>query len=114
MDPLEERVEGRERRLAAILAADVVGSSRLIEADETSALAAIHAVLSEALGAMTFFRCERPEVPGLARGTVSDRIGYLRRRVVWHSSALPARHDAVRVRHPRDGSPQPTGIPCAA
>jgi class 3 adenylate cyclase len=78
MDPLE----GRERRLAAILAADLVRSSRLIEADETSALAAIHAVLSKALGAMTFFLCERPEVPDLVRGTVSDRIGFLRRRVV--------------------------------
>ena len=36
-----------ERRLAAILAADVVGSSRMIEADETYALAAIRAVLSD-------------------------------------------------------------------
>src|SRR3954452_5922568 len=41
------QVERQERRLAAILAADLVGSSRLIEADERSALAAIHAVLSE-------------------------------------------------------------------
>jgi adenylate cyclase len=31
-----------ERKLAAILAADVVGSSRLIEADEQYALAAIN------------------------------------------------------------------------
>jgi hypothetical protein len=87
MDPLE----GRERRLAAILAADVVRSSRLIEADETSALAVIHAVLSKALGAMTllskalgamtFFLCERPEVPDLMRA-VSDRIGFFCRRVV--------------------------------
>ena len=38
-----------ERRLAAILAADVVGSSRLIEADEERALYAIQAVLSEDL-----------------------------------------------------------------
>ncbi|WP_187144308.1 adenylate/guanylate cyclase domain-containing protein [Microvirga massiliensis] len=37
--------------MAAILAADVVGSSRLIEADETTALAAIHNVLSQVLGA---------------------------------------------------------------
>jgi class 3 adenylate cyclase len=109
MDPLE----GRERRLAAILAADVVRSSRLIEADETSALAAIHAVLSKALGAMTFFLCERPEVPDLMRA-VSDRIGFFCRRVVWHSPALPVRHDAVGVRHPRDGGPQQTWIPCAA
>ena len=36
-----------ERRFAAILAADVVGSSRMIEADETYALAAIRAVLSD-------------------------------------------------------------------
>jgi adenylate cyclase len=47
MSPLERR----QRRLAAILAADVVGSSRLIEADEQSALAAIHAVLSGVLAA---------------------------------------------------------------
>src|ERR671913_874892 len=38
-----------ERRLAAILAADVVGSSRLIEADEQYALAAIHEVLHDVL-----------------------------------------------------------------
>lgn len=38
-----------ERRLAAILAADVVGSSRLMEADETYALSAIHAALHDAL-----------------------------------------------------------------
>jgi adenylate cyclase len=37
------------RRLAAILVADVVGSSRLIEADEPSALRAIQAVLSDVL-----------------------------------------------------------------
>src|SRR4051812_24601362 len=40
---------GAERRLAAILAADVVGSSRLMEADETYALAAIHAALYDGL-----------------------------------------------------------------
>jgi adenylate cyclase len=33
------------RRLAAILAIDVVGSSRLVEADEAGALAAIHNAL---------------------------------------------------------------------
>src|SRR4051812_1077697 len=38
-----------ERRLAAILVADVVGSSRLIEADEAYALAAIRAVLHDVL-----------------------------------------------------------------
>src|SRR4051794_41125081 len=38
-----------ERRLVAILAADVVGSSRLMEADETYALAAIHAALHDCL-----------------------------------------------------------------
>ena len=42
-------MERVERRLAAILAADVMGSSRLIEADETYALAAIRAVLSDHL-----------------------------------------------------------------
>ena len=40
---------GAERRLAAILAADVVGSSRLMEADEAYALAAIHAALHDVL-----------------------------------------------------------------
>ena len=38
-----------ERRLAAILVADVVGSSRLMEADEVHALAEIGSVLSEVL-----------------------------------------------------------------
>ncbi len=38
-----------DRRLAAILVADVVGSSRLIEADETYALTAIREVLHEKL-----------------------------------------------------------------
>ena len=37
------------RRLAAILAADVVGSSRMMEKDETGALASIRAVLGEVL-----------------------------------------------------------------
>jgi len=40
---------GAERRLAAILAADVVGSSRLMEADEAYALAGIHAALHDGL-----------------------------------------------------------------
>jgi adenylate cyclase len=40
---------GPERRLVAILAADVVGSSRLMEADEAYALAAIHAALHDGL-----------------------------------------------------------------
>ena len=44
MGPQEPRVE---RRLAAILAADVVGASGLMEADEAGTLAAIRAVLSE-------------------------------------------------------------------
>jgi class 3 adenylate cyclase len=35
---------GEEGRLAVILVADVVGSSRLVEADEGYALTAIHAV----------------------------------------------------------------------
>jgi len=39
-----------ERRLAAILAADVVGSSRLMEEDEEGTLSAIQAILSEVLG----------------------------------------------------------------
>jgi TolB-like protein/class 3 adenylate cyclase len=38
-----------ERRLAAILAADIVGYSRLIEADETATLAAIKALQTEAI-----------------------------------------------------------------
>ena len=37
------------RRLAAILAIDVVGSSALIEADETAALSAIHSALSTSI-----------------------------------------------------------------
>ena len=40
------------RRLAAILAADVVGSSRLIEADEGYALTTIREVLHDVLGAV--------------------------------------------------------------
>ena len=36
-----------ERRLAAILAADVVGYSRLVEADEAATLAAVKGHLSE-------------------------------------------------------------------
>src|SRR4051794_6774479 len=40
---------GAERRLVAILAADVVGSSRLMEADEAYALASIHAALHDGL-----------------------------------------------------------------
>jgi adenylate cyclase len=36
-----------QRRLAAILAADVVGSSHLMEADEEGTLSAIRAILSE-------------------------------------------------------------------
>jgi adenylate cyclase len=40
---------GTERRLAAILAADVVGSSRLMEADEAYALAGIQAALHDGL-----------------------------------------------------------------
>ena len=36
-----------ERRLAAIMAADVVGYSRLIEADEARTLAAIRALRSK-------------------------------------------------------------------
>jgi adenylate cyclase len=40
-----------ERRLAAVLAADVVGSSRLIEADEAYALAEIRSVLSDIVAA---------------------------------------------------------------
>ena len=40
---------GAERRLAAILAADVVGSSRLMEADEAYALVAIDAALHDVL-----------------------------------------------------------------
>jgi adenylate cyclase len=40
----EERVE---RRLAAILAADVVGYSRLMGADEEGTLAALKAILRE-------------------------------------------------------------------
>ncbi len=39
----EERVERVERRLAAILAADVVGYSRLMGADEEGTLAALTA-----------------------------------------------------------------------
>jgi adenylate cyclase len=40
--------EGRvERRLAAILAADVVGYSRLMEADEEGTLAALKAIRRE-------------------------------------------------------------------
>jgi TolB-like protein/class 3 adenylate cyclase/Flp pilus assembly protein TadD len=39
--------EGLERRLAAILAADVVGYSRLMEADETGTLSALRAILEE-------------------------------------------------------------------
>lgn len=42
--------ERQVRRLAAILAADVVGSSRLIEADEEAAIASIHTILAEVLG----------------------------------------------------------------
>lgn len=38
-----------ERRLAAIMAADIVGYSRLIETDETRTLAAIRALRSEVL-----------------------------------------------------------------
>ena len=38
-----------ERRLAAILAADVVGSSRLMELDEAGTLAAIRVLLSEVI-----------------------------------------------------------------
>src|SRR5689334_4620320 len=41
--------KGATRRLAAILAADVVGSSRLIEADEGHGLAAIRAALHDGL-----------------------------------------------------------------
>src|SRR5580704_9297918 len=40
---------GEQRRLAVILVADVVGSSRLMEADEAYALAAVHAALHEGL-----------------------------------------------------------------
>lgn len=42
-------VTGGERRLAAILVADVVGSSRLMEADENYALTAIQAALHDTL-----------------------------------------------------------------
>src|SRR5947209_2493103 len=38
-----------ERRLAAIMAADVVGYSRLIEADETATLAGIRALRSDVI-----------------------------------------------------------------
>lgn len=44
MDRLEHKVE---RRLAAILAADVVGASGLMEADEASTLSAIRTIFSE-------------------------------------------------------------------
>ncbi len=44
MGPQEHRVE---RRLAAILATDVVGASGLMEADEAGTLSAIRAILSE-------------------------------------------------------------------
>jgi adenylate cyclase len=44
MGPQEHKVE---RRLAAILAADVAGASGLMEADEAGALSAIRAILSE-------------------------------------------------------------------
>ena len=44
MDRQEHRVE---RRLAAILAADVVGASGLMEADEAGTLSAIRAAFSE-------------------------------------------------------------------
>jgi adenylate cyclase len=44
MDRQEHRVE---RRLAAILATDVVGASGLMEADEAGTLSAIQSILSE-------------------------------------------------------------------
>src|SRR5262245_54636651 len=43
--------EGVQRRLAAILAADVVGYSRLIEQDEAGTIAALRQVWSETFGA---------------------------------------------------------------
>jgi adenylate cyclase len=44
-----DEAKGARRRLAAILAADVVGSSRLMEADESHALAAIRSALHDGL-----------------------------------------------------------------
>ena len=46
----ETHQERQERRLLAIFAADVVGSSRLMEEDEEGTLLAIQAILSEVIG----------------------------------------------------------------
>jgi len=48
-----------ERRLAAILAADVVGSSRLMEQDEAGTLAAIRLLLSEIIEPVASRHCGR-------------------------------------------------------
>jgi adenylate cyclase len=46
---MEESLPRTRRRLAAVLVADVVGSSRLMSHDEQAALAAIQALVSEVI-----------------------------------------------------------------
>ena len=48
----EVRVELRERRLSAILAADVVGCSRLVGDDEAGTIARVKALRKECLPAV--------------------------------------------------------------
>ena len=62
----EERVE---RRLAAILAADMVGYSRLMEADETGTLAALKAHRAQLID---------PEIAATATAAVALARAFLR------------------------------------
>ena len=78
---MEPRGRGRvERRLAAILAADVAGYSRLIEADEEGTLSRLRALRAEVL--------REAEVQYRIRMTGYDRSTSLGLRLSWHDHSL--------------------------
>ena len=77
--------EGTQRRLVAILAADVVGYSRLMEADEAGTLATMKAHRAELWGPMT------DQHNGRVVGTAGDSL------LVEFASAVAAVECAVAV-----------------
>ena len=68
----EERVQ---RRLAAILAADVVGYSRLMGADEEGTLAALNSHLKDLIRTDAAGFCEKRGRKGYAGSQTRHRIG---------------------------------------
>jgi hypothetical protein len=80
------------RRLAAILAADVVGYSRAMGADEAGTLARLHAVRREVIDpamAHTDTQCASSLIPACARLPATIRGSKAKRSSSWTRSNVP-------------------------